>query len=90
MASKAEISWKVRQQDGTRREVYARHVGNCWWFYSREKRFERWERLEHPPLEDWLQLLDGVQRRIQRRLVRPEEAERVRSTILERFPNAEI
>ena len=84
--AKAEISWKKQAADGTRRQVYAHHVGDQWRFYQRERRFDRWQRVDDPPLEDWLALLDAVQRRISRRLLRPEEAGRVRQCILERFP----
>jgi len=84
--AKAEISWKKQAADGTRRQVYVHHVGDQWRFYQRERRFDRWQRVDDPPLEDWLALLDAVQRRISRRLLRPEEAGRVRQRILERFP----
>jgi len=59
-------------------------------FYVRERRYDRWEPLADPSLEDWLALLDGVERRVGRRLLRPEEVDRVRRAILERFPEAEI
>src|ERR1051325_10135978 len=64
---RAEISWKKRTEEGEKREVYAKHVGDQWLFYSREKRFDDWEPLAQPPLDDWLELLDGVRRRIGRR-----------------------
>jgi hypothetical protein len=47
-----------------------------------------WQAVAEPPLEDWLALLDAVQRRINRRLLRPEEEERVRRSIRKRFPEA--
>lgn len=90
MGVKAEISWKRKDAEGNRREVYAHHVGTRWLFYVRERRFDPWEPLEHPPLEDWLELLDGVTRRINRRLVRPEEADRIRLAIKERFPETAV
>ena len=90
MAKKGEISWKGRTADGERREVYAKHEGDRWLFYERARRFENWERLEQPPLDDWLELLDGVQRRIQRRLLKPDEADRVKRMIKKRFPEADI
>jgi len=90
MGIKAEISWKCKDPDGNRREVYARHVGTRWLFFARKRRFDSWEGLEHPPLEDWLELLDAVERRIQRRLVRPDEMEKLRLTIKERFPEADL
>lgn len=88
--AKAEISWKRETEDGARLQVYAHHVGNRWIFYSRAKRFDEWEENANPPLEDWLELLDGVRRRISRRLVRPEEEGRVVKRIRELFPEAAI
>jgi hypothetical protein len=41
-------------------------------------------------LEDWLALLDAVERRVQRRLIRPEEVARLRKTIRERFPEVQL
>jgi hypothetical protein len=87
---RAEISWKKRTEEGEKREVYAKHVGDQWLFYSREKRFDDWEPLAQPPLDDWLELLDGVRRRIGRRLLRPEEEQRVVKAILLRYPEAEV
>ncbi len=87
---RAEISWKKRTEEGEKREVYAKHVGDQWLFYSREKRFDDWEPLAQPPLDDWLELLDGVRRRIGRRLLRPEEEERVIKAILLRYPEADV
>jgi hypothetical protein len=88
--AKAEISWKRVNDEGVRIQVYAHHVGRDWHFYARERRYDQWEPVETPPLEDWLELLDAVQRRIQRRLLRPEEEFRVKQAIRERFPEAEI
>jgi len=90
MAKKGEISWKGRTADGARREVYAKHEGNRWLFYARGRRFENWEPMESPPLEDWLELLDGVQRRIQRRLLKPDEENNVKKRIKKRYPDADI
>jgi hypothetical protein len=84
--AKAEISWRRRTETGERVEVYAQHVGNRWKFFMRDRRFEQWQPVAEPPLEDWLELLDSVQRRISRRLQRPEEADRLKKAIHERFP----
>jgi hypothetical protein len=73
MSAKAEISWKRTDDAGERVQVYAHHVGNRWLFYWRHRRYDQWQPLEFPPLEDWLALLDSVRRRAQRRLLRPEE-----------------
>ena len=87
---RAEISWKKRSEEGEKREVYAKHVGDQWKFFEREKRFDDWQALAQPRLEDWLELLDGVRRRIGRRLLRPEEEERVINAIRLRYPEAEV
>ena len=88
--AKAEISWKRETEDGTPLQVYVQHVGREWVFFAREKRFDQWQEVDEPPLEDWLELLDAVQRRINRRLLRPEEEARVRKSIRERFPDAKV
>lgn len=90
MGFKAEIGWKGRDAEGVRREVYVRHVGGEWKFFVRSERFEPWQPLDPPPLEDWLELLDAVRRRIGRRLLRPEEAPRLVKHIHERFPDAAL
>jgi hypothetical protein len=87
---KAEISWRRATEDGTPLQVYVQHVGRDWRFFAREKRYDQWQPVEEPPLEDWLELLDAVQRRINRRLLRPEEEARVKKSIRERFPDAEV
>ncbi len=88
--AKSEISWKRRNAEGERFEVYAHHVGTQWRFYIRQRRYENWEPLAQPPLEDWLELLDAIRRRVARRLLRPEEIERVEQTIRALFPDAEL
>jgi hypothetical protein len=88
--AKAEISWKRVTEDGVPLQVYVQHVGREWLFFARERRFDQWQTVAEPPLEDWLELLDAVQRRINRRLLRPEEETRVKNSIRERFPEAEF
>ncbi len=90
MSAKAEISWKRLDEDGVRLQVYARHAGREWLFFVRERRFDCWQALPQPPLEDWLALLDAVRRRINRRLLRPEEEDRVKASIRQRFPEASV
>ncbi len=84
--AKAEISWRRPDEEGQTLQCYAQHVGDRWIFYKRYRRYDQWERVEDPPLEDWLELLDSVQRRIARMLLRPEEEAHVKKRILERFP----
>lgn len=88
--AKAEISWKRTTDEGVQLQVYAQHVGRDWRFFSREKRYDQWQAIPEPPLEDWLELLDAVQRRINRRLLRPEEEGRVKQTIREKFPGTNL
>ena len=88
--AKAEISWKRVTEDGVHLQVYAQHVGRDWRFFVREKRFDQWQAVPEPPLEDWLKLLNSVKRRINRRLLRPEEEDRIKKSIRERFPDAEL
>jgi hypothetical protein len=87
---KAEISWKRVTPDGVKLQVYVQHTGGRFRFFARERRYDRWESVEDPPLEDWLALLDSVQRRVQRRLLRPEEEDRVKSCIRQHFPDESI
>lgn len=88
--AKAEISWKRVTVEGVQIQVYARHVGRDWRFFERERRYDQWQAIKEPPLEDWLALLDAVRRRINRRLLRPEEEARVERSIGERFPEAKL
>jgi len=88
--AKAEISWKRVREDQTTIQVYVQHVSRDWLFFARERRFDQWQRIKDPPLEDWLKLLDAVKRRINRRLLRPEEEARVTKSIRERFPDAKL
>jgi len=87
---KAEISWKRVTEEGEDLQVYAQHVGGAWLFYARQKRYDQWQAVPEPPLEDWLELLDAVKRRINRRRLRPEEEGRVKKSIRERFPEAQV
>ena len=87
---KGEISWVKQNEEGQKFQVYAHRIGDQWTFFMRQRRFDEWQKNEKPPLEDWLELLDGVKRRAQRRLVRPEEILRVEMKIHELFPEAEI
>ena len=88
--AKAEISWRRVTAEGIRLQVYAQHVGRDWRFFARERRYDQWRAIAEPPLEDWLELLDSVERRINRRLLRPEEEGLVKKAIRERFPEAEL
>ncbi len=90
MGAKAEIGWTRRDEEGVKFDVYAQHVGKQWIFYRRAKRNDQWQLIEDPPFEDWLELLDSVQRRAARRLHRPEEEEYIKKLIHDRFPEAKV
>ena len=83
---KAEISWKRETPEGEAWQCYAQHVGKRWIFRRRHKRFDAWQTVDNPPVEDWLALMDSVRRRINRRLLRPEEEEKLLKLIAEQFP----
>jgi hypothetical protein len=87
---KAEVSWKRQTPEGVTLQVYAQHVGREWRFFVREKRYDQWQAVPEPPLEDWLELLDAVQRGINRRRHRPEEEDRIKAAIRQRFPDAPL
>lgn len=89
MGARAEISWNRRNEDGEKFQIYAHRTGNRWDFFIRQRRYDPWEPLAEPPLEDWLELLDAVRRRVQRRLQRPEEVDRIQKLIKEKFPEAD-
>jgi hypothetical protein len=87
---KAEISWKRVTDDGTKLQVYVQRVGRDWKFFHREKRFELWQPVPQPPLEDWLALLDAMQRLVTRRRYQPDDEERLRRQIREHYPEAGV
>jgi hypothetical protein len=87
---KAEISWKRVTPDGVKLQVYAQRVSREWRFFSRERRFDQWQPVPEPPLEDWLELLDAVRRLINRRRLQPDHERRLRQRIRERFPEADV
>jgi hypothetical protein len=87
---KAEISWKRVTEEGVKLQVNARRVSREWRFSRREKRFDQWQPVPEPPLEDWLALLAAVQRLVTRRRLQPEHEKHLRRRIRERFPEAKI
>lgn len=87
---KAEISWKRKTEDGEKLQVTAQRVGGEWRFSHRAKRYDTWQPVAEPPLEDWMELLDAVQRLITRRRLQPEHEELVKRRIREKFPEAGV
>jgi hypothetical protein len=87
---KAEISWKRVTDEGTRLQVYVQRVGRDWKFFHREKRYDVWQPVANPPLEDWLALLDAMERLVTRRRYQPDDEERLRQQIRERYPESGV
>ena len=87
---KAEISWKRVNDDGEKLQVYVQRVSREWKFFQRSKRFDNWQPVAEPPLEDWMELLDAVQRLVNRRRYQPDDEVRLRAQIRERFPESNI
>lgn len=90
MAIKSEVGWTRKNEDGTKLEISARRYGGEWLFFHQHRRGDDWERISAPPLEDWLELLDSVRRRINRRLLTPDEETRVKKMIYDRFPGTKL
>ena len=88
--AKAEVSWKRVTAEGVKLQVYAQRVGGEWRFFARERRFDQWRPVPEPPFEDWLELLDAIQRLINRRRLKPVHEEHLRRRIRERFPEEKI
>ena len=89
MGAKAEIGWTTTGEDGVKRHVYAQRVGKDWRFFERSRRRGKdieWDALPHPPLQDWLELLESIQRRAGRDLNPPEAVINVKRLIRYRFP----
>ncbi len=87
---KAEISWKRVTDDGEKLQVYAQHIGREWKFFHREKRFDQWRPVPEPPLEDWMELLDAIERLVTRRRYQPDDELLLRRQIRERFPESGV
>jgi hypothetical protein len=90
MGAKADIGWTTPGEDGVKRHVYAQHVGDQWKFYERPKRRGseiEWIHMEEPPLADWLELLDALERGYVRKRYKPEHIVAVRNRIRELFPD---
>jgi hypothetical protein len=89
MGNRTEIAW-TKIVDGVKHDVRARRTGDGWDFASRVGRGSQWQSTTRPALEDWLQLLDGVRRRIGRLRKQPEEERQLLRVIREQFPGVEI
>ena len=87
MAHKGDIGWKRRNEEGEKIQVSARKVGNRWLFRIRAAKGDSWSSYETPELEDWMELLDSVRRRIQRNLIPEIEETRLIAAIREQYPD---
>ena len=90
MGVKADIGWTTTGEDGLKRHVYAQHIGDQWKFFERPKRRGadvQWIEMDAPPLADWLELLDALERGMVRRRYKPDEIQRVHKRIRELFPD---
>ncbi len=89
MSAKAEVGWTTPGVDGGKRHVFARKFGGEWKFYERPKRKGKdvqWQEIKTPPLSDWLDLLESLERRAARDLTPPAQIEAVRQRIREKYP----
>jgi hypothetical protein len=86
MGNKSEIGWVRPNANGVKEDVFARQVGREWRFFARRRRYDQWQRIPEPSLEDWLVLLDGVRRRVVRRMFMPDDEVRLVALIRNRFP----
>lgn len=83
-----EVTWSSETADGEKRQVCGRGGGDRWVFYARRKRFDNWEELASPTLEDCLALLDGVRRLGGRHRATAKDEAQLRAFIRKRFPDA--
>ncbi len=88
--AKSEIGWRKVTEEGVKMQINARLRGGEWTFLEREKRFDQWEVIKDPALEDWQELLDGVRRRIPRGLYPPTEEKKILQRMRELFPDEDI
>jgi hypothetical protein len=92
--AKDNISWGRRDADGGDLELYAHRVGTRWDFYHRPGREHgrnwEWQKLDTPLLEDWLEVLDAVRRRVARRQYLPKDVAAIEAEVKRRFPKARL
>ena len=88
--AKVEVSLQRKYEEGQKVRVYAERFGGNWSFFRRHKRYDQWKLDEAPPLVDWLELLDGVRRRMQRDLLPFDEDKKILKEIRERFPDERV
>ena len=87
---KLEVTWTSRMPDGEKRHVCARTRGDRWIFQARARRHDDWLEVASPPLEDWLELLDGVRRRAGRHFATSDDVTRLLSHVRRLFPGEKV
>ncbi len=70
MASRSGITWERLDDDGRKVEVNARFYAARWEFSIRRGRHDEWRPLAQPTAEDYDELIDAVERRVQRGQIR--------------------
>jgi hypothetical protein len=84
--AKSGITWNRTDEEGQKLEVNASQNGPRWVFLSRARRYDDWKPFPEPTEEDWLELVDAVERRVQRGLMRAEVLKALQSEVRQRFP----
>ena len=90
MGGKLEVGWVRAGEDGVKQHVFAVRHGREWRFFERPRRKGQdveWQPAPDPSLEDWLELMSGLERRAARDLIPPAEIDRMRQVIRQRFPD---
>lgn len=87
---KIEVTWTSQDAAGDKRQVCARTKGDRWVFLTRARRYDDWVEVAEPPLEDWLEFLDGVRRRVGRHLATSKDEARLLAHIRKLFPDAQV
>lgn len=90
MGVKADIGWVRPDEEGGKRHVYVERHGGKWRFFHRDKRRGRdieWVPVPEPPLVDWLELIDALERGYVRRRYQLEDIAAVKKLVHERFPD---
>ncbi len=88
--AKGEIGWRRLDEDGIRVKICAEPSGDKWRFYQQYRRHETWEEIRNAPLEDWVNLLDAVRRRIARKKIPMGEDKKLIQHIRSLYPDADI
>lgn len=85
--AKGEIGWKRVDEFGVKLQVYSKRVRGKWTFFVRERRFDNWEPLNDPTIEDWGELINAAQRRIGRGMMPPKEHGKLIEQLREEMPS---